>query len=362
MSVEYGGQFFKVINKKGSLILDLSNQGIRDISEIKGLDNLVNLRYLNLNKNQITEIKGLDNLRILETLSLENNNISEIKGLDNLNLLQHLLLNGNNITEIKGLGNLSSLKRIELQDNPVRASAKEMFGRYWSNPQPMVKYCQQKVPEIREHEKVKKSKEETIQYLKNLPSIYEEITFEEISLKTGYSKRELKALTEDLILKGDIPGSIRENIIIFKKELLTEALQEETIPIEKQSKKIFVSYATKDAELFKIKEIAKGLRIYDEIEEVLYYEAESYDNFVKYMNDNLGRCDVVLLFCSPNSLESGPVEKEWTAADAMNKPIIPVFIRADHIPPLLKSRLGVEFDTFNMEKNIEEIYRIIMKR
>ncbi|MFX1314164.1 MAG: TIR domain-containing protein [Promethearchaeota archaeon] len=295
MSVEYSGQIFKTINKKGRLILDLSNQGIRDISEIKGLEKISNLRILNLNKNQITEIKGLDNLRILETLSLENNNISEIKGLDNLTLLENLLLSGNNISEIKGLGNLTSLKRIELRDNPVRDWAKETFGRYWTNPQRIVKYCKQKVVEIGEPKTIKISREEIIQE-------------------------------------------------------------------EKKNKIIFVSYATKDAELFKIQEIAKGLTIYNEIEEVLYYEAESYDNFVKYMNDNLGRCDVVLLFCSPNALESGAVEKEWTAADAMNKPIIPVFIKADHIPPLLKSRLGVEFDTFNLPKSIQEIHRIIMKR
>ena len=362
MSVEYGGQVFKAIKKKGVLILDLSNQGIRDISEIKGLDKLTNLRYLNLNRNQIIEIKGLDNLRILQTLSLENNNISEIKGLDNLNLLENLLLSGNNISQIKGLGNLTSLKRVELRDNPVRASAKEMFGRYWSNPQSMVKYCQQKVPESEEPKKIKISREEIIQYLRNLPSIYEEITFEDISIKTGFDSKEIKSLIEDLIIKGNLQGLIKGNTLIFKKESSIETPKEELIQEARQNKIVFVSYATKDADLFNIKEIAENLTIYDEIEEVLYYEAESYDNFVKYMNDNLGRCDVVLLFCSPNALKSGAVEKEWTAADAMDKPIIPVFIRTDHIPPLLKSRLGVEFDTFDQPKNIKEIYRIIMKR
>ena len=86
------------------------------------------------------------------------------------------------------------------------------------------------------------------------------------------------------------------------------------------------------------------------------------DNIIKYMNDNLGMCDVVLLFCSPNSLKSTPVLKEWTAADAMEKPIIPVFIKKEHIPPLLKSRLGMEYDTFDQEKNIENLYRLIIKK
>ena len=125
---------------------------------------------------------------------------------------------------------------------------------------------------------------------------------------------------------------------------------------------IFLSYATTDAELFRVSDIARALEVYEEIKDVLFYEGESYDNFVKYMNDNLGKCDVVLLFCSPNALKSGAVEKEWTAADAMDKPIIPVFLKTDHIPPLLKSRLGVEFDAFEFQKNIEELYRIILKR
>ena len=57
-----------------------------------------------------------------------------------------------------------------------------------------------------------------------------------------------------------------------------------------------------------------------------------------------------------------PVKKEWTAADAMGKPIIPIFIKTDHIPPLLRSRLGVEFDTFNFQKNIQTLYDLILKK
>ena len=89
---------------------------------------------------------------------------------------------------------------------------------------------------------------------------------------------------------------------------------------------VFVSYATKDVELFKIQRIAEELTKFDEIEDVLYWQEDMQDNIIKYMNDNLERCDVVLLFCSPNALSSVPVEKEWTAADIMGKPIIPIFL------------------------------------
>ena len=125
---------------------------------------------------------------------------------------------------------------------------------------------------------------------------------------------------------------------------------------------IFVSYSTKDVELFKIKEISESLTIFNEIYDVLYWQEDMNDNIIKYMSDNLEKCDVMLLFCSPNALKSKPIEKEWTAADIMNKPIIPIFIKSDHIPPLLKSRLGVEFDTFDLQKTINEIYNLILKK
>ena len=125
---------------------------------------------------------------------------------------------------------------------------------------------------------------------------------------------------------------------------------------------IFVSYATKDVDSFRIRAIAEKLTDFEEIEDVLYWQEDMHDNIIEYMNDNLGKCNVVLLFCSPNALESDPVKKEWTAADAMNKPIIPVFFKPDHIPPLLRSRLGVEFDQFDFEKNVKQLHQLILKK
>jgi len=113
---------------------------------------------------------------------------------------------------------------------------------------------------------------------------------------------------------------------------------------------------------FQINEIAKTLTTYKEIEEVLYWQENIEDNIIKYMSDNVGICDAMLLFCSPNALKSKPIEKEWTSADIMDKPIIPIFIKPDHIPPLLKSRVGVEFDAFDQQKTIDEIYSIILKK
>lgn len=125
---------------------------------------------------------------------------------------------------------------------------------------------------------------------------------------------------------------------------------------------IFISYATKDTEVFNIQKIAKSLTKYKEIENVLYWQEHLEDNIFKYMNDNLGTCDLMILFCSENALNSIPVEKEWTAADALNKPIIPVFTEPKYIPPLLSSRLGLQYDFNDMERNVIELRNLILKK
>lgn len=72
---------------------------VNKISEIKGLDTLQNLYFLNLSSNHIKDIKSLDQLKNLEMLYLDNNEISEIKGLQNLDLLSTISLERNKISD-----------------------------------------------------------------------------------------------------------------------------------------------------------------------------------------------------------------------------------------------------------------------
>ena len=123
-----------------------------------------------------------------------------------------------------------------------------------------------------------------------------------------------------------------------------------------------MSYATIDNKIFKIPDIASSLISYDKIKNILYWQESVKDNIREFMNDTLDKCDVLILFCSPNALKSKPIKDEWTAADTLEKPIIHVFMRKEHIPPLLTPRLGVEFDLFNFQKNIEQIYQVILKK
>ncbi len=90
--VEINGKRFEM---KEDNSLYLREKGIRRISDINGLENLTNLKELNLSANKIGWIEGLENLPNLEKLLLSENHISEIKGLDNLINLKTLWLDTN---------------------------------------------------------------------------------------------------------------------------------------------------------------------------------------------------------------------------------------------------------------------------
>ncbi len=64
----------------------------------------------NLKGNQIGEIKGLDALWKLEYLDLWHNKIKKVSGLDALTSLKSLILNRNEISKIEGLDSLRNLE------------------------------------------------------------------------------------------------------------------------------------------------------------------------------------------------------------------------------------------------------------
>lgn len=126
--VLYKGKKYRV-RRKPSLVegiptfiegdLILRGLGIRDISEIKGLEYLTSVKRLNLGKNQIKEIEGLESLTELKSLNLNSNQINEIKGLENLENLTDLDLGNNKITKIHGLESLINLEFLWLYDNNI---------------------------------------------------------------------------------------------------------------------------------------------------------------------------------------------------------------------------------------------------
>ena len=89
------------------------------ISNLSGIENLINLEYLNLDSNQISNLFGIENLINLEYLILHYNQISNLSGIENLVNLRFLHLYDNQISDISGIENLVNLRFLYLYDNQI---------------------------------------------------------------------------------------------------------------------------------------------------------------------------------------------------------------------------------------------------
>ena len=135
-------------------VLDLTNRNIKDMDEIKGLENLSSLEELHLCNNQLTSIsnkifnlkrlkilllndnrltsipESISRLSSLETLNLENNQLSSLpNSLNKLTSLEELILNDNHFTSVpECINKLRSLQTLYLQLNQLK-SLPEWIGK-----------------------------------------------------------------------------------------------------------------------------------------------------------------------------------------------------------------------------------------
>ena len=129
---------------------------------------------------------------------------------------------------------------------------------------------------------------------------------------------------------------------------------------------IFLSYSTKDSEHFQIPEIVDRLKDYPKIDNVLYWEADSGEDIVKFMERSLRISKVFILFCSEKSMKSKAVEDEWESAFQLRKKgmmkIVPVYEDEKDIPILLMPLLNVKFSKDNFDDFIEKLSEEIMRK
>ena len=163
---------------------------------------------------------------------------------------------------------------------------------------------------------------------------------------------------------------------ILDKSLITEVEEKETPkkaekvaevvkPEQINKRNVFISYSTLDREYFQISKIVKGLKKYPEIDEVLYWEADSRANIVDFMEETLKISNVFVLFCTENSMKSKAVKDEWQAAYQLRKmdmlKMIPVFEDENIIPRLLLHMLNVKFSKEKFDEFIENLHKEILR-
>ena len=91
----------------------------KEINDLQGLENCLNLKILNLSGNKIKDISEIWGLARIEELYLDNNKIGYIENLVNLKNLKILDLSNNRIDDISSLFNLDKLEFVNLLNNPV---------------------------------------------------------------------------------------------------------------------------------------------------------------------------------------------------------------------------------------------------
>ncbi|MFX1406899.1 MAG: TIR domain-containing protein [Promethearchaeota archaeon] len=130
-------------------------------------------------------------------------------------------------------------------------------------------------------------------------------------------------------------------------------------------RKIFISYATKDSDYFQIPIIVENLKRYSEIEKISFWEVDSGENIVDFMEKTLRRSDTFILFCSENAMNSEAVKGEWQSAYQISKKglikIIPVCEDEKFVPVLLMPMLYVKFTRDNFSEFIENLYNEILR-
>lgn len=89
------------------------------IGHIRGLDELTNLKSLDLSFNKIKHIKHIEHLKKLKELFLVANKISRIEGLDGLENLTSLELGSNRIRELTNLDTLKGLEELWVAKNKI---------------------------------------------------------------------------------------------------------------------------------------------------------------------------------------------------------------------------------------------------
>ncbi|MBN2039713.1 MAG: leucine-rich repeat domain-containing protein [Spirochaetes bacterium] len=124
--------FFEAVNNLyfGNLNLNLSVSDLNnldgeldlsdfELTDLKGIENCVNISSLNLSANNLVKIHFLSALTKLNNLYLSENSIEDISALASLSELKELDISFNEIDDISVLLELTNLKYVNLINNPV---------------------------------------------------------------------------------------------------------------------------------------------------------------------------------------------------------------------------------------------------
>jgi len=189
-------------------------------------------------------------------------------------------------------------------------------------------------------------------------------------------KKNWEPIFSDIFSDKTVVETNLDGLSVFKRNLYDEKVTSEemsnyTLLIYTISSyfargfNIFLSYSTLDTDYFRIKEVAKRLESYPRINKVLFWEEDSQENIVVYMEKTLQISKVFVFFCSQHAVKSKAVADEWQAAFQMRKKglikIVPVYEKEELIPNLLMPLLNVKFTKDDFDGFIQKLHDEILR-
>jgi len=341
-------------NLKALKKLNLSNNELKILP--KSFENLNLLKKLNLNYNsfetlpeffcKLSSLKKVEIVR--QFLKIRNNKGKLDKSI--LKLPKHHLMTRTFIRLPKNFGDLSSLKEVNLRGN-LLISLPDSFANL-------------DLIELDISDNKFKEIPPSLGSLNNLMRLSLEMNpFEEDSQKflERYSEKEHYQL-RTFIKKSDIPILLE----FCQKRRGSQILKRLKSLASENTFNIFLSYSTLDTEFFQIYKITKELKNHPAIDNVFYWEGESSQNVVEYMEQAIKLSKILILFCSENANESQSVKAEWQAAFQLmikgNVKIIPVYSSKEQVPILLLPLINVHYEKSNFHKFIYELITEILRK
>ena len=199
-------------------------------------------------------------------------------------------------------------------------SQEEQGLRYFSDSK---FYLYRNILEEKENNRIEYNKDRfTVKWLLSKISLKEEgiVILDDYTKKLSNNNREM-----DTIQKNDIT----KNLTKISKKI-----------------KIFVSYATEDAESFQIKRIIEYLELQTEIIDKVYYwqrDTKGGQDFIVYMREKIKESDFILFICSETSKLSQPVNQEIGITIGLEKEKMAIFKVQEDVPDVLGKLRGVEY-------------------
>ena len=91
------------------------------LTDVKELEKLTQLKYLYISGNQLTDVKGLEKLTQLKYLDLADNQLTDVKELEKLTQLNKLFLKGNpDLTKAQIAELQKALPKCKISSNPTK--------------------------------------------------------------------------------------------------------------------------------------------------------------------------------------------------------------------------------------------------